>query len=135
SYPTRRSSDLAVHLRGQLIRDEGRRLVELVPGLRYAEGPLELRLERLLQLWIAEDVLAVVEVPDIAGGEEAPRLAFVFREGAVERVQVVEGRADLVLGDEVVDRHDHPAVGEVRDPGRRRVDDVEPAGLGAVLGD
>src|SRR5439155_5711082 len=119
--------------RGELIGDERGRLVELVPGPRDAQRALELRLVGPLELRVAEDVLAVVEVPDVAVREEAPRLALVLGKRAVEGVEIGEGGLDLVLLDEIVDRRDDAAGGEVRNPGWRRVDDVEGAVRGDVL--
>ena len=95
----------------------------------HAEVLPELRPVGRLELRIVEDVLAVIERPDVPVVEEAPRLALVAPERAVQGMQVRESRLRPVLPDEAVDREDHALVREVGEPRGRHLDRVERADL------
>ena len=125
----------AIDVRRHVVGDELRDLRVVLPGLRHFQRLAELGLVGLLQLRILEDVLAIVEGEHVAVVEEAPDLALVGRQRLVERVVVLEVRLVHVLGDVVVERRDHAAIGERRRPGRLDVEDVVGAGAGDVLGD
>jgi hypothetical protein len=108
----------AIHVWRHLVTDELCHLGVFVPGLRHPQILVVLRLVRRPQLRVLDNVLAVIQRQHVAVVEESPALPFVDWQELEKRMIILQIRLVHVLGNVVVDRRNHPAIGQRRNPGR-----------------
>ena len=125
----------AIDVRRHLVRNKLGHLIVVVPGLRHFQSLAELLLVGIFHLRVFEDVLTIVEGEHVAVVVEAPAFALVGDDRLEQRMIVLEVRLVHVFCDIVIDRRDHAAVGERRDPIRFDLEDVIGARLRDMLGD